>query len=208
MESQPPIWLHGRQASNLTILLNNLCRRLSRKEPKVKDAPQSIILEVLTPIGSLVNHDIHAIRIQQKHAVRAPLPVLQVKRLRAIQVRPRRNTVAVLVPHGADVVCGVEAEGVGVLAQAVQVGVLGEFRPQPEVLRLEDEGGGGRVEEDFARVAAADLEGEWGGGVVEFEAVLGCGGGAAGPGEHGCWDLVDLVVFVLDLDMEAVICCC
>lgn len=176
MESQTPIWLHSRKSSNLRILLHNLCRRLSRKEPKVQHATERIILQILAPIRRLINHDIHTIRIQQKHPMRPAISVLEIKRLRTVQVRTRGETIRVLVPHGANVLCGVESQRVRVLAEAIEIRVLGEFCTQAQVLGFEDERGGGRVEEDFVGVAAADFEGEWGRGVVEFEVVLGRGG--------------------------------
>jgi hypothetical protein len=47
-----------------------------------------------------------------------------------------------------------------VLSQTVQVGVVWELGPQAEVLGLEDDACGRRIEEDFASLRANDGEGE------------------------------------------------
>lgn len=90
-----------------------------------------------------------------------------------IQVSPRWHTVRITVPQSASVVCSIEAERIGVLPQAVQVGILRQIGPQSQVLALEDNGRACCVEEHFTRALSHDGEGEW--ALHELEDKLGRG---------------------------------
>jgi len=92
-----------------------------------------------------------------------------------------------------------------VLAQAVEIGVLGQAGPKAQVLRLEHERRRRSIEENLLGVGAADLEGEGRLGVVKLEFVGPGGALASWPLEDGFRDLVDLVVLVLNRDVNAVI---
>lgn len=81
--------------------------------------------------------------------MRTRLAMLKIERLGTIQVCAFGDTVTVLVPDGAGVVRGVEAERVRVLAEAVQIRVVGEVGPETNVLGFKDQGCSGGVEEDF-----------------------------------------------------------
>ncbi|KAF5121944.1 hypothetical protein E5D57_012416 [Metarhizium anisopliae] len=197
---------HGRAARNLGVLLDDGGGRLAGKEPKVEHAAERVVLEVLAAVAGLVNDHVHAVGVEEEDAVRPAVPVLKVDGVRAVQVGARGDAVAVLVPERADVARPVEAEGVRVLAEPVEVRVLRQPGAQPHVLRLEDERRRRRVEEHLVRVAAADLEGKGRRRVVEPEPVCRCRRRAAGPREDGLGHLVYLVVLVLDLDVEAVVC--
>jgi hypothetical protein len=137
--------------------------------------------------------------------MRATFALLKVQRVAAVEVCPRRNGVAVAIPERANVIGGVESEGVGVLAEAEQEGVIGKASPQAEVLRFENEGRRGGVEQDFVRIGAGDGEGEGLLGVIELEVASACRAAAARSGNDGLRDLIDLVALILDLDMEAVV---
>lgn len=134
------------------------------------------------------------------------LPLLEVERVAPVDVGSGRDAVVVVVPERADVVGGVEPEGVGVLAEAVQEWVFREVRPQAEVLGFKDQGRSRGVEEDLLRVGTDDGEGEGLLGVLELEGARVRGGAPLRSRDDRLGDLVDLVPLVLDLDMQATIC--
>ncbi|KAL2278986.1 hypothetical protein FJTKL_14124 [Diaporthe vaccinii] len=168
-----PVRHHSRQAGDLGVLARGVQRARASDEVEVEDAAERVVLEedAMSAGGAAV---------------------LEVDRVVSVQVGTVGNSIRVLGPQRADVVGGVEAEGVRVLAQAAQI------------LRLEDEAGCRGVEENLARVGARDIEGE--GRLDEAELQGGCGvtAGAGGrPREDGLRDLVDGVGGILDLDMDS-----
>jgi hypothetical protein len=205
MEAQSPVRLHRRQSDDLRVLLDHLSRAGPGKEVEVEDTTHGVVLEVLARLLGVVDEDIHAVGVEQEDAVRAALALLKVQRVAAVKVRARWDGVAVAVPEGADVVRGIQPEGVGVLAEAEQERVIGKACPQAEVLRFEDERCGGGVKQDFVRIGAGDGKGEGLLGVIELEVAPACRAAAAWSGNDRLGDLVDLVVLVLDLDVEPVV---
>ena len=133
------------------------------------------------------------------------LSLLEIEGVSAVEVGVVGQSVAVLVPHCANVVLGLEPQRIRVLAQAVEIGVLGQAGPKAQVLRLEHERRRRSIEENLLGVGAADLEGEGRLGVVKLEFVGPGGALASWPLEDGFRDLVDLVVLVLNRDVNAVI---
>lgn len=202
--AQSPVGLHGGGSGDGAVLLDGFDGGLAGEEVEVEDAAEGVVLEVLGALGVLVDHDVHAVRVYEEHAVGARRAVVQVEGVRAVQVGVVGDAEAVLVPERADVLVRLEVEGIRVLAESVQVGVGGQLGAQAQVLRLEDKRGRRGVEQDF--VAALDAEAEGRCRVFELEVRGGGGRGARGAGEDGFRDLVDLVVFVLDLDVKAVVC--
>lgn len=66
--------------------------------------------------------------------MRTRLAVLIVDGVGTVEVGIGRGGVGILRPQRADVVASLETEGVPVLAQTVQVGIVGELRPQTKIL--------------------------------------------------------------------------
>lgn len=94
------------------------------------------------------------------------------------QIRARWNAICVSRPERAQAVVPVEEEGVAALAEAVQIGGRGEGGAQAEVLRFENEGLTGGIEEGFIRALPPYGEGEGVGGPGELEGGgVGAGGG-------------------------------
>jgi len=133
--------------------------------------------------------------------------VVKVNWMVAVEVRAGRNEIGVPVPDCASVVCCIEHERVGVLAQTVQAGASWQAGAETDVLALEDKRGGGGVKEGLVGAATEDREAEGRLDVVEDEvcargtAVAGRGGAVGDGGRH----LVDLVACILDLDMQSLI---
>lgn len=165
--TQTPVGLHGGRTGDGAVLLDGFDGGAAREEVEVEHAAEGVVLEVLGSLGVLVDHDVHAVGVEEEDGMGAGSAVVQVEWVRAVQVGVVGDAEAVLVPEGADVLVRLEVEGVGVLAETVQVGVGGELGAQAQVLRLEDQRGCGGVEEDF--VGALDAEAEGRCGVFELE---------------------------------------
>lgn len=55
--------------------------------------------------------------------------MLEVNGMCSVQIGAKWNRVGILIPESANVVCGVEAEGVRVFAQAVEIGIVWKRGP-------------------------------------------------------------------------------
>lgn len=99
----------------------------------------------------------------------AVFAVFKVDRVVAVQIGTLRNRVGILRPYRTDVIRRVQSEGIRMLAETVQVRVLGELGPEPEVLRLKDQAGGRSIEQNLSGCSTRDGEGEWLFGIVERE---------------------------------------
>ena len=206
LETKTPVWHHGGETGDLGVLARNLDGAGAGDKVKVENAAEGVVLEVLARLGVLVDYDVHAVRVEEEDAVGAGLAVLIVNGVGAVEVGAGRGAVGIARPQRADVVGGVETEGVPVLAQAVQVGVLGELGAQAEILRLEDQRLGRRVEQNLTGLAARNGEGEGVGLVLELESRLfRVRAVALGARKDGFGDLIDDIVDVLDLDVETVV---
>jgi hypothetical protein len=204
VQAKAPVGHHNGQASDFSILLADLRRSLTSHEVEINDTTKDVVLEVLLTVLD-VNLDIHAGAGQKEDTMSAALAtVLEVDGVSSVEVCASWNSVRVTVPEGADVVGCVQPKTIRVLSQTVQVRVLRKRSAEAEVLVLEDEGGRGRVEEDFFIRLPGDLEAEWAlfPGEVEFRVV---GRDAVGlwTGEDVVGDLVGGQWGIFDLDMEA-----
>ena len=203
MEPKAPIWSHGRVTRDLVVLLRDLDGGGSLEEPEVEDTAEGVVLEVLVFAVSVVDFDVHAVGVEQEDAVSAGLALFDVDGVRSVKIRSRRHR-GVVVPHCAGVVRSVEAEGIEVLAEAVEIRVIGKLGAQAEVLRLKDECGGRCVKDNLTGIGAADGEEEGVQVVVEVKMRgVSRAVGVRWPREDGLGDLIDLVLRVLDLDVEA-----
>lgn len=99
--------------------------------------------------GIFVKFDVHSIRVLQKHAMRPPFPMLNINWVTPVQIFPVRHTSGISCPERPRIGVIEQTEGVGVLAQSVDIGVGRQPCFQTQVLPFKDEGCGGRVEEDF-----------------------------------------------------------
>jgi hypothetical protein len=188
----------------LAILLHSGHRSRTGNKVEIKHATNGVVLEILVARSVLVDQDVHAIGVEEQDTMRARSTVLKVERVSSIEVGVGRNAIAVLIPHRADVVGRLQAKRVGVLAQTVQVRVRRQAGAEAEILRFEDERCRRGVEDDLAGFGAGDVEGEGVRGVAELEIAQLRWNCASGPREDGFGDLVDLIAFVLNEDMNAV----
>lgn len=93
------------------------------------------------------------------------------------------------------------------LSQAVQARVGWQARAKSQVLILEDDGCGGGVEKDFTARTPDDGEAERVLLVLELKLRgIAAAFHARGPLEDGLGDLVDFVLRILDLDVQALVC--
>lgn len=87
--------------------------------------------------------------------------------------------------------------------------MVGKLRPQPQVLRLENDGTSSGVEQNLSCRNTGNGKGEWLVDYGEFEVLireLEVVLGMARPWQHGLRDLVDLLSSVVYLDMQALLC--
>lgn len=95
--------------------------------------------------------------------------MLEVNWVVSVQVGSNGDTVGVTRPKCECRVLSGEVEGVGMLAETVDVRVGGKVGFDAQVLGLEDEGMRSGGEENLAVGGAVDGEGEGGGGIVELD---------------------------------------
>lgn len=121
--------MHGGGADNFTVLTNYLRGAGSCQEVKVENTTENVVFEVLSGLFGVVDHDIHAVRVEEEDGVRTALALLEVNRVRAVKIRSSRNRVTISVPKGSDVVGRVEPEVIGMLAlKGLLVVILAEGR--------------------------------------------------------------------------------
>lgn len=207
VEAETPVRLHRGLADDVRVLLGHLGRAGAGEEVVVHDTAERVVLEELAALLGVVDDDVHAVGVHEEHSVGTGLPLLDVEGVAAVDVGAGGHAKVVEVPERAEVISRVEPEVVRVLAETVQVRVIGEAGPEAHVLRLEDQGRGRGVEKDLLGVGADDGEGEGLLRVLEPDVALIRQAGPLRSGDDGLRDLVDLVPLVLDLDVEAVLWC-
>lgn len=75
--------------------------------------------------------------------------VLEIDRVISVQVAPTRDTIRISRPESArGIECG-QTERVGVFAQTIDIGLVGQIGLQAKILRLEDDRMLSSVEQDF-----------------------------------------------------------
>ena len=207
VKAETPVGHHGRESGDLGVLLSNLNGAGTGHEVEVEDTTESVVLKILLTPTILVDDDVHTVGVEEEDAVAARLAVLVVDGVVAVQVGAIGSGERVLRPHCADVVGCVEPEVVRVLAETVQVGIVGKLGAQTQVLVLEDQRRRRSVEQDLAGLGPSDGEGEGVRLVVELQ--VGLSRVRAGLGartrEDGLGNLVDIVLGILNLDMESVV---
>lgn len=97
-----------------------------------------------------------------------------------------------------------DLQRISALAKTVETGILWKLCAESNVLILEDEIGSRRVEKN-ATLLTGDGEAEWLCDVVESEIAVDRTCSRRRSSEDRVWHLIDLVGFVLDLDMKTVI---
>jgi hypothetical protein len=233
MKTEPPVWHHGSLANNFRVLLRSLDWGWASEEVQIQHTTKGVVLEVLTTgcavtAISLVDLDVHTVGIEEEDGVGTILAtMIVVDGMCAVKVGARRSAIGVAVPSGVAVVGCVELavrnrqlwkncdrklsflQWIGMFSCTVEVGIVRQRSAQTDVLILEDQGCGGRVEEDIAAAATLDGKAEWLVDVVKDElagAILGCGADRAR--QDGLGNLVDLLGSILDQDMKTSVCDC
>ena len=209
MQTERPVRDFRRSADDISILARDLgwVVLIASQEVEVKDAANDVVLEGRAKTLRVVDLDVHAVRVGKEDTVRARLAVLKVDRVVSVQVLTLGHAIRVARPERAGVVVRREAERVGVLAETVEVRVLGEVRLHAQVLRLEDDRVRRGGEENLLGLGAVDREAERRGSVVEADAR------GERPVQEVClWtgedllgNLVPLVCGVGDLDVNAIL---
>lgn len=115
--------------------------------------------------------------------------------------------IAIIFTYCSPVVGSIEMEAVSMLANPVEVGLIGQACPQPEVLILEDEACCGGIEESLVVRLTRYSESKW---VVrpresQFR-IAGAGIIVAWPRPDGFLNLINLLVLVVDLHVESFLC--
>ena len=172
MKSKRPIWHLSRCPDDLRILPRNISRigLAASQEVEVEYAADDVILKRSGTLAVPANLHVHSGRAEEEDGVGAAIgTMLKVHRVISVQVRPGRNPIRVTGPQRARRVGRVEAEGIGVFAEAVDVRHGRERGLEAQVLRLENERVVRGREEHLARAAAGDVEGEGRGGVRKFD---------------------------------------
>ena len=124
VETEAPVGHHGGETSNFTVLPCNIQWARSSHEVEVEDTTNGIVLKVLTVGCRVIDLDIHSTGAQQEDSVCLPVgPVVKVNWVGSIEVGPHRNLVSIAIPNGPNVVCRVEAKGIGALSEPIKVRV-------------------------------------------------------------------------------------
>lgn len=126
VQSKGPIGNLRGGADDFGILARHLyrIRSAASQEIEVDNSSNEIVFEGCSRgVGSLVDLYIHAIGIEQEHAVRAGGTVLEVDGVVSIQIGSVGDTVSIPGPHGAGIVFGRQTETVGVFAETIEVGI-------------------------------------------------------------------------------------
>ena len=173
MESKGPIGDLGGSADDFCVLARHLhgIRSAASKEIEVDNSSDGIVFEGCSGSG-LVDLHIHAIGIEEEHAVRTGGTMLDVDGVASVQVGVIGDTVSIPGPESAGIVVGRQTETVGVFAEAIEVRTLGEVCLYADVLRLEDYGMALGGEENLLCFGSEDGEGKGFGAVVELYFVL------------------------------------
>lgn len=133
--------------------------------------------------------------------MRAGGTMLEVDGMVPIQVRAVGDAISISRPEGASKVVGRQAEAVTVLAETIDVWVLGETGFDADVLWLEDQRVAFGGEEDFVRLGSEDREGERLSSVLELD--LRCLGRLRRwTGNNGLGDFVTVHGWIGDLDVN------
>ena len=171
MEAKGPVRYLSGQPSDLCILPRSFSRVsfAARQKVKVENASDDVILQRGRGIRRFIiaELDVHPGRAEKQHGVGAAGAVLEVYRMRAVQVCAPRDAVRVPRPHRERRVGRVEPERIRVLTEPVDVRRWGERRFYAEVLGLEDERVWRGREEHLSRARARNVERERRGGIRE-----------------------------------------
>ena len=170
METKGPIRHLGRSPDDLRVLPRNLGRvgLATGQKIKVKHATDDVILKRSTGVVT-TNLDIHTRRTKQEDGVRATTigTMFKVHRVAAIQICTLGDAISIAPPHRARRVNHVQAEGLRVFAETIDVGPTGKRGLDAEELRLEDYGVALGREEHLARARPRDVKRERRGGIRE-----------------------------------------
>lgn len=134
------------------------------KEVEIKYSANNVVLQ-----RSVGKFDIHAIRIQQEHAVSARCTVFEIDGVVPIKIGAIRSTKRIARPQCESGVGGGQVERVGVLPEAVNVSICRQSGLDTKVLRLEDDGMGCRGKENLGSGCTIYREREWRRSVVELD---------------------------------------
>ena len=127
MQTKRPIWNLSWSPGNLRILPRNLRRvgLASSQKVKIEYTANDVIFQRST-ITILANLDVHAGRAEEKDCVRAAGgTVLEIDGVAAVQVCALRNTIRVARPQRTCRIHHIKPEGLRVLAEAVDVRIVG-----------------------------------------------------------------------------------
>jgi hypothetical protein len=132
--------------------------------------------------------------------------MLEVYWVSTVEVGIRRDTVGISTPECAVDIEG-KFEGLGVLAESVDVGIVAQIRRNLYVLLLVDKGRASGVEKLLAGGSARNRERK--GLFFDVEDKIGglrvhtrCGG----PRNSELWNFVSLIIRIRDLDVKALLC--
>lgn len=106
MKTEAPVRDERGQTGDLGVLLGDLDGAWASQEVEIEDATEGVVLQVLPRLLGIVDEDVHAVRVEEEDPVRAPVAVLVVDGVVAVQVGIRREAPRVLRPQCAGVVGG------------------------------------------------------------------------------------------------------
>jgi hypothetical protein len=155
VEPKRPIRDLGREAGNPRVLLSDLDRRRTSKEVKVENSANGIVFQGGF-VALIAELDVHAVGVQEEHAVCTSGAVFKIDWVHAVQVCTRWDAIGVPRPHSTGSILGRKAEGLCVFAQTIDVGIERKRRFDAKVLRLEDDRESGSVEEHLVARLAHD----------------------------------------------------
>jgi hypothetical protein len=126
VEAEAPVRHHDWQSYNFGILLRDSNRGGSSNKVEVQNSSKSIVLQVLILAVSVIDLDVHAVRVKEEHSMRACSPMLEIHGMVAIEVGAIGNGICILRPQSPDIVCSIQTERVRMLTQPIEIWVLWE----------------------------------------------------------------------------------
>lgn len=151
MQAERPVGYLSGCPNDLRVLSRDRkrIRLASCKEVEVQDTSNDVILEARSV--RIVDLDIHAVGVQEKHTMSACRAMLKVDGVVSVEIASCWHTVRVARPHCTRRVECRQTERVGMLSETIDIRVFRKVRLQTKVLGLKDDRMRRRGEEYFGR---------------------------------------------------------
>jgi hypothetical protein len=106
VKTKAPVRHHGRRAYDLAVLLSYLDWGRPSKEIEVENATKSVVLEILSSTGGVVNLEVDNIAVEEEYTMRflGRNAMLEVYRMVPIEICACRNLVGITGPQCTNII--------------------------------------------------------------------------------------------------------